>query len=232
MNPIVDEKQPAVSVIVPTLNEERTIGTVLEALTRMHNAGEIIVVDGGSSDRTIEIARKSGAKVVTSERGRGTQMHTGAQVARGQTLLFLHADTLAPVDTIVQINQALAADADILGGNFSIRFKGQSRPARLMTWLYPKLQRLGLSYGDAGIFVRANIYREIGGFNSFPLFEDLEFIKRLKRRGRMVHLPVELLTSSRRFEGRSFPLTFARWSMLQALYWLGVSPHILNKLYI
>ena len=158
-------------------------------------------------------------------------MHNGAQAARGQTLLFLHADTIAPSNLVMQIIEALLSDETALGGNFDVRFDGTSRAASFMTWLYPKLGNLGLYYGDSGIFVRASIYNEIGGFNSFPLFEDLEFMKRLKKRGRMIHLPVELVTSARRFEGRRFPFTFARWSILQALYWIGVSPRTLNKLY-
>ena len=229
MNDVVENRRPSVSVIIPALNEEESIGPTLKAL--VNDEIEVIVVDGGSEDRTIEIAREFGARVIDSDRGRGTQLHNGARAARGQTLLFLHADTIAPRDVVERINEALAGDVSAVGGNFDIRFDGPSRAASFMTWLYPKLGKLGLYYGDSGIFVRASVYQEIGGFNSFPLFEDLDFIKRLKRRGRMIHLPVQLVTSPRRFEGRRFPFTFARWSILQALYWMGVSPLTLSKLY-
>lgn len=232
MNDFVEAGRPSVSVVIPTLNEEETIGATLEAMALVDGEIEVIVADGGSDDRTIEIARQFGARVIGSERGRGTQMHKGAQAARGQTFLFLHADTIAPRDLVKQINEALLDDVTAVGGNFDVRFDGTSRAARLMTWLYPKLAKLGLCYGDSGIFVRATMYKEIGGFNSYPLFEDLDFIKRLKKRGRMIHLPVELVTSSRRFEGHRFPFTFARWSILQALYWIGVSPRTLSKLYV
>jgi rSAM/selenodomain-associated transferase 2 len=231
MNDVVENGRPSVSVIIPTLNEEASIAATLEAIAHVKGEIEVIVADGGSEDRTIEIARRFGARVIGSDRGRGTQMHNGARAARGQTLLFLHADTIAPPHVFKEINETLLRDVTALGGNFDIRFNGTSRVASFMTWLYPKLGNLGLCYGDSGIFVRASVYNEIGGFNSFPLFEDLDLIKRLKKRGRMVHLPVELVTSSRRFEGRSFPFTFARWSILQALYWIGVSPRTLNKLY-
>jgi rSAM/selenodomain-associated transferase 2 len=231
MNDVVGNGCPSVSVIIPALNEEESIGATLEAVARVRGEFEVIVADGGSEDRTIEIARQFGASVVASDRGRGTQMHKGAQAARGQTLLFLHADTMVPSDLLEQLNEALSRDATVLGGNFDIRFDGTSRAASFMTWLYPRLGNLGLCYGDAGIFVRASVYNEIGGFNSFPLFEDLDFIKRLKKRGRTIHLPIQLLTSARRFEGRSFPFTFARWSILQALYWIGISPRTLIKLY-
>ena len=231
MSDVVANTRPAVSVIVPTLNEEQSIRDTLVALARMKGEVEVIVADGGSDDRTTEIARQLGARVVTGERGRGTQMNNGARVARGDTLLFLHADTTAPLDAVVHINETLARDAAVLGGNFSVRFDGDSRPARFMTWLYPKLATLGLSYGDSGIFVRRDVYEEINGFKPFPLFEDVDFIRRLKERGRMVQLPLTVVTSSRRFHGRNFAFTFARWSILQMLYWLGVSPQTLSRLY-
>jgi len=231
MNDVVENGRPSVSVIIPTLNEEQSIGATLEAIAQVKGEFEVIVADGGSKDRTIEIARQFGARVIASDQGRGTQMHNGARAARGQTFLFLHADTVAPGDLVMQIIKALLSDETALGGNCDIRFDGTSHAASFMTWLYPKLGNLGLCYGDSGIFVRASVYKEIGGFNSFPLFEDLDFIKRLKKRGRMIHLPIELVTSPRRFEGRRFPFTFARWSILQALYWIGVSPRTLSKLY-
>ncbi len=222
---------PLFSIIIPTLNEERSIGVALAALARVQGDFEVIIADGGSEDRTIETARELGARVIACGRGRGTQMSEGARVAQGATLLFLHADTIAPPDIVSQINEALIRDPSIVGGNCSIRFQGNGRPARFMTWLYPRLARLGLCYGDSGIFVRARVYEELRGFKPFPLFEDLDFTRRLKKRGRVVRLPVQLVTSSRRFEGRSFVFTFSRWFILQVLYWLGVSPHTLSRFY-
>lgn len=223
--------RPALSIIIPTLNEARSIGATLEATARMGGVVEVIVVDGGSTDATTEIARRSGAQVITSERGRGLQMHRGAVVARGEALLFLHADTTAPPDAAPRIIEALAREADAVGGNFHIRFDGERRAARFLTWLYPHLRKLGLCYGDSGIFVRASVYRQTGGFQPFPIFEDLDMVRRLRRHGRMLHLPPFVVTSSRRFEGRSFALTFARWSILQMLYWAGVHPRALERLY-
>jgi rSAM/selenodomain-associated transferase 2 len=222
---------PTVSVIVPTLNEEQSIGRTLEALTHAAGNIEVIVVDGGSNDSTTEIARRWCARVITSARGRGIQMHNGARLARAQTLLFLHADTTVPADAIDRITELLSRDQLAVGGNCDIRFDGNSRAARLMTWLYPKLEKMGLCYGDSGIFVRASVYEEMGGFKPFPIFEDVDLVRRLKRRGRMVHLPVAVVTSSRRFERRSFAVTFARWSVMQGLYWIGIPPRLLNQLY-
>jgi GT2 family glycosyltransferase len=158
-------------------------------------------------------------------------MHAGACAARGEALWFLHADTIIPPDGVSEICKALARDAETVGGNFTIQFDGDGSAARFLTWLYPQLRKVGLCYGDSAIFVRASTYREVGGFKPIPLFEDLDLVRRLSARGRMVHLPSAVITSSRRFEGRSFALTFIRWAVLQALYWAGVNPHLLNRLY-
>ncbi|MFL6256171.1 MAG: hypothetical protein ACJ74T_14265, partial [Pyrinomonadaceae bacterium] len=122
-------------------------------------------------------------------------------------------------------------DPRAVGGNFRIRFDGVSGAARFMTWLDPRLRLLGLAYGDSGIFVRRAAYEHAGGFRAFPVFEDLDLLRALWKQGRFVQAEACVITSSRRFEGRSFALTFARWSLLQTLYWLGVSPHTLARLY-
>jgi len=225
------KQRPLVSIIIPTFNEGHSIQSTLQALTHVRGKIEVIVVDGGSSDLTMEIAARNGAHVIASERGRGLQMHRGACVAQGVALLFLHADTTIPPEAADRIVETFASDAAAVGGNFDIRFDGHRSAARFLTWLYPQLGRLGLCYGDSGIFVRASSYKEVGGFKPIPIFEDLDLVYRLRRLGRMVHLPVAVVTSSRRFEGRNFAFTFVRWSLLQALYWLGVHPQLLNHLY-
>jgi GT2 family glycosyltransferase len=144
--------------------------------------------------------------------------------------LFLHADTLVPETIVGQINEALRASM-FVGGNCHVRFDGESRAAQFLTWLYPQLRRLGLIYGDSGIFVRRDVYEQAGGFRDYPIFEDLDLIRRLKRRGRMVTIKAEVVTSSRRFENRSFAWTFARWMWMQILFWAGVSPHTLGRMY-
>jgi rSAM/selenodomain-associated transferase 2 len=226
-----DHRRSLLSVIIPTLNEEKVIGRTLEALSgESFTSTEVIVADGGSNDATTRIAEQFGARVVICERGRGQQLHTGAQLATGDTLLFVHADTRCPPQTPDLLTKVLS-DPVVVGGNFAIRFDGETRAARFMTWFYPKLAKFGLCYGDSGIFVRAAIYQELGGFKPIPLFEDVDFVQRLRKRGRMVQIPAPVVTSSRRFEERDFVWTFARWSILQALYWLGVSPRILNQFY-
>ena len=219
-----------ISIIIPALDEARAIGATLDAAARVKGLAEVIVVDGGSADGPAEVARARGARVVTSARGRGAQMHAGACEARGEVFWFLHADTLAPEGAGNLIIQALE-DPHTVGGNFSVCFDGAERSARFLTWLYPQLRRLGLCYGDSGIFVRREAYERAGGFRAFPIFEDLDLLRALRRQGRFVQADASVVTSSRRFEGRSFALTFARWSCLQALYWLGADPRTLGRLY-
>ncbi len=219
-----------ISIIIPALNEAQSIGATLEAAARVKGVAEVIVVDGGSADGTAEAARSRGARVINSARGRGAQMHAGALAARGGVFWFLHADTLAPADAAERIARALR-DPRAVGGNFRIRFDGAGGAARFLTWLYPRLRLLGLAYGDSGIFVRRAAYERAGGFKPFPIFEDLDLLRALWRQGHFVEADACVVTSSRRFEGRSFALTFARWSLLQGLYWLGVSPHALARLY-
>jgi rSAM/selenodomain-associated transferase 2 len=233
--PPVEEERPALSIIVPTLDEARSIGRTLDALKGMtpdasKGGVEVIVVDGGSLDATARIARGRGAKLLTSERGRGAQMHAGACAARGEALWFVHADARPSPECAGQIAEALG-DPAVVAGNFHVLFDGTTRAARFLTWLYPRLRKLGLCYGDSAIFVRREAYRRVGGFRDFPVFEDLDLIRRLHKAGRVAHLTATVETSSRRFEGRSFALTFARWSLLQALYWLGVHPRALGRLY-
>jgi rSAM/selenodomain-associated transferase 2 len=225
-----EAERPALSIIIPALNEAHSIGATLDALKEVRGCTEVIVVDGGSLDGTVEIARERGARIIKSGRGRGLQMHAGAAVARGEVFWFLHADTLPPKDAAEHISEALR-DTRAVGGNFRVRFDGERRAARFLTWLYPHLRKLGLCYGDSAIFVRRDAYHRVGGFKPFPIFEDLDVVRRLSRTGRMAHVPTTVVTSSRRFEGRSFALTFARWSVLQALYWIGIPPQRLGRMY-
>jgi rSAM/selenodomain-associated transferase 2 len=218
------------SIIIPTFNEAQSIGRTLDALTRLSGPIEIIVVDGGSEDETASMVQERGLRLLTSEKGRGAQMHKGACAASGEALWFLHADTIPAADAARVIREALR-EREVVGGNFGVCFDGARPAARFLTWLYPRLRRLGLCYGDSAIFVRRETYERIGGFQPFPIFEDLDLIRRLWREGKLAHLQAQVITSSRRFEGRSFTLTFARWSILQALYWLGIHPRHLARIY-
>ena len=215
-----------ISVIVPALNEEQTIGALLGRLPGI----EVIVVDGGSTDRTVEVAGAHGALVCRSMRGRGAQMDAGARVASGHVLWFLHADSLPTPQAIEEIQHALA-DPDVAGGYFRLCFHGNSRGASFLNGLYPKLRYLGLVYGDSGFFVRREAYEAVGGFRPYPLFEDVDFYRRMRALGGLRRIDCVLVTSARRWEGRSFEATFARWTLFQLLYWCGVSPEVLGRRY-
>jgi len=219
-----------VSIVIPTLNEEFSIGQTLDALKGFDENIEVIIVDGGSDDTTLVIAENYNVKILHSPRGRGTQLQAGANHATGEILWFLHADTVPAPDCVREMQRCLQNE-NVVGGNFTIRFDGERLAAKFLTWLYPNLRKIGLIYGDSAIFVRRDVYERIGGFASFPIFEDLDFIQKLKRTGEIITLPAVVTTSSRRFENKSFVLTFLRWTILQILYWLGVNPDTLLKIY-
>ena len=223
--------KPQISIIVPTLDEADSIHATLAALQFFDGETiEIILVDGGSSDATVSIAENYRVKILHSERGRGRQLQIGANAAGGEILWFVHADTIAPQGAIFEIKNALR-NPRIVGGNFSIRFDGERFAAKFLSWLYPKLNLLNLIYGDSAIFVRRDVYKRIGGFKAFPIFEDLDFVERLKSEGDIATLSAVVVTSSRRFENKSFLLIFLRWTILQILYWCGASPDALVKIY-
>ena len=215
-----------ISVIIPTYNEATTIRAAAAALGE---AGELIVVDGGSGDETVAIARAEGMRVLEAARGRGRQMNAGARAASGDVLLFLHADTRLPAGAFAAI-EALLADPRVCGGHFSLVFDGGTWESRALTRLYPVLRWFGMCYGDSGIFLRREAFARLGEYQDYPLFEDCDLFRRARRLGRFERLPLRARTSSRRFEGR-FLRTFALWSLLQCLYWLGVSPARLDRLY-
>lgn len=223
------------SVIIPTYNEETTIRKTLEALSRLINVDEIVIVDGGSTDSTLEIAAAAeiGKPLIVGNLGeanRGRQMHEGTLRATGDVFWFLHADTRPVHGSARLLKHSMRFDENV-GGSFAIIFDGGSRWARFLTWLYPHLRSIGLVYGDSAIFVKRSAYEKIGGFRDYPIFEDVDLYRRLLKIGKFDFIPLPVTTSSRRFQDRSFIGTFIRWSIFQGLYWIGVPPRILAKRY-
>jgi rSAM/selenodomain-associated transferase 2 len=218
-----------ISIIIPTLNEKTTIRDAALSLAGLSGEFEVIVVDGGSDDETAEIAAACGLPLIKAPRGRGLQMNAGAVKAKGDVLLFLHADTRLPANALAMIQKSLV-DENVGGGNFRLAFDGGTISAQLLTILYPFLRLGGMCYGDSGFFVRRKIFDELEGFRDYPIFEDCDLYCRLKKQSKFKRLPAEATTSSRRFEGR-FLRTFSLWLMLQILYWLGVDPKRLGRLY-
>ncbi len=229
-----------ISVIIPTLNEERTI-----IATLAHTAGlgfdELIVVDGGSADETPALvesyrvsAQPSGlrpVRLVTAPCGRARQMNEGAKVSLGEVLLFLHADTQLPNDAKRMIDITLA-DQRIVGGWFDVRFDHPSIwgtiISRMMNW---RSRLSGLSTGDQALFVRRPIFEQMGGFADMPLMEDIEFSRRLNRKGATTALTATVTTSFRRWELQGPLRTILLMWALRFLYWVGVDPHRLAQFY-
>ncbi|HEX9781246.1 MAG TPA: TIGR04283 family arsenosugar biosynthesis glycosyltransferase [Opitutaceae bacterium] len=216
------------SIVIPTWNEVRYLGRTLASLRAID--AEIVCVDGGSTDGTPELAGTFGVSVVRSPRGRGAQLGHGVPATCGDVLWFLHADTVVDCDAAGQIAQA-CLDRRVVGGNFRLIFDGRTCGARFLNHLYPWLARIGLRYGDSGIFARRAAYEASGGFRALPIFEDIDLLRRLTRLGALETLAGPLRTSSRRFEDRHFAPVFLRWTMLQVLYWMGCDPHWLGRIY-
>ncbi len=213
-----------ISVIIPMLNEEARIGRRLEELTRLEGIGEVIVVDGGSSDRSVAIARSfANVSVIESKRGRARQMNAGAAAANGEVLLFLHADVSLPCDAAARIDQALDQKGAIAGAfrTWTVADFGGRRLGWVLHIADLRSRYTSLPYGDQAIFVDAAVFREVGGFPDQPLMEDLEFSRRLKRRGKIIRVPASVIVSGRRFIER--PIYYAAaMNIFPLLYRMGV----------
>lgn len=219
---------PALSIILPVLNEAAGIAETLATLRPL--VAEIIVVDGGSSDGTPVIAEGLADRVVSADRGRARQMNAGAAIARGDILLFLHADTLLPAAADRCVIAAVAAGAD--WGRFDVRISGESAWLPLIAALMNRRSRLtGIATGDQAIFVRRDVFAEFGGFPAQPLMEDIELSRRLNARAAPACLREQVLTSGRRWEKHGVLRTvFLMWS-LRLRYFLGASPQALARAY-
>ena len=221
---------PLISIIVPCLNEQKTIVPTLSQLLRTGPDVELIIVDGGSTDNTLTLLDNPRVRLLQTRKGRGHQLDFGARAAQGKLLWFLHADTLINAEAEAELRRALMHPS-FCSGNFSLIFDGPTRDAKVMTWIYRHLRLIGLAYGDSGYAVRTEVYHRVGGFRDFPIFEDLDLLRRLRRVGNFVRFPATVTTSSRRLEKPGLPRMFAYWTFLQVLYWLGCDPRRLEKLY-
>jgi len=229
-----------ISVIIPTLNEERTIMATL-AQTAALGFDELIVADGGSLDQTPRLVESyrlttqhsvlSPVRLVPAPRGRARQMNTGAKASRGEILLFLHADTQLPNNAKTVIETAMARP-DLIGGRFDVRFDRPSRWGSIISNMMNWRSRIsGIATGDQALFVRRPIFEQMEGFADVPLMEDIDFSRRLKRRGATAALTATVTTSFRRWEQQGpLPTILLMWA-LRFLYWIGVSPHRLAHFY-
>jgi rSAM/selenodomain-associated transferase 2 len=227
----------AVSVVIPTLNEAARIAPLLARLRAEDGPCEVILADGGSEDGTVAVARGAmagwpAARVVAAPRGRGAQLAAGARLARGEVLLFLHADTEFPAGGLAALRRLLERQPGLLGGNFRLLFDGGDGFARWLTGFYAWIRRFGLYYGDSGIFLRRAAYDAIGGVRPIALMEDLDLVRRMERAGRTGRVEEPpLVTSCRRFAGRHPAAIVAGWVWLHLLFLLRVPPARLARLY-
>jgi len=203
-----------ITVIIPALNEAQAILGSLESVTRQQGEFEIIVVDGQSADGTADIARRH-ARVIRS--------------ASGEALVFLHADSCLPRNALSMLRSALA-DPDIAGGTFTLRFDSPQFLLRLIAF-FTRFRFRFFHYGDQGIFVRRAVFEELGGFKQMPLMEDIDFLRRMRKRGRVTLVRAPVTTSARRFLRHGIIRQQMLDILLVVLFLLGVSPEALSKLY-
>lgn len=225
-------KLSVISVIIPTLDEAPRIGALLTALAREAAPCEAIVVDGGSRDGTPALAAQHGARVLAASPGRGLQLVAGARAAKGDILLFLHADSEFPTGGLAALAAALRQDASAVGGNFHLRFDGGDAFSRWLDGFYAWIRRHGFYYGDSAIFVRRAVYDALGGLRPIALMEDYDFVRRMEAYGKTVCIEEPpLRTSSRRFRGRRPAAIVWGWLVIHLLFHLGVSPERLARYY-
>ena len=215
-----------ISVVIPALDEE---DRVAYAVRSARDEAEVIVVDGGSADGTRAAAEAAGATVIASPRGRGVQLATGARAARGEWLVFLHADTRLEGGWAPALR---SLPPEVVGGAFRFAL---DPPRRAHRWLEAgvalRCRLFRLPYGDQGLFARREAYFAIGGFRPLPLMEDVDLARRLVRAGRLAFPVVRAFTSARRFERRGLLATSLRNLSLLCLYFAGRAPDRLARLY-
>lgn len=213
--------KPALSIVIPALNEAAGIGATLQALQPLRQHGvEIVVADGGSSDDTVRHAGALADIAIEAPRGRAAQMNAGAAVARGAVLLFLHADTRLPPLADALVRQA--AESGACWGRFDVIIEGRPWMLRVVAALMNRRSRwTGIATGDQAMFVTRAAFDRVGGFPLQPLMEDIEISRRLKRLGRPACLRERVVTSGRRWEQRGVWRTIVLMWRLRWRYWRG-----------
>jgi rSAM/selenodomain-associated transferase 2 len=220
-----------ISVVIPALNEEATLGALLHDVSALGVAHEVIVVDGGSTDGTLEIAQAHGVSAVVAPRGRGTQLRAGAELAGAPLLCFLHADVRLPAAARGRIAR-LAIDGSEGAWAFRLRIDGRRWSFRLIEWgANARSSLLGLPYGDQGLVISRPRYDAAGGFANVPLMEDVLLARGLQQFGGITLLPETVVASARRWERDGALRRSARNLWLLARFMAGTSPAALAARY-
>ena len=224
----------SISIIIPVLNEEEGIIRAVDHLSKIQDDTvlEIIVVDGNHKGNTLLFLHDRKVITIKSEKGRARQMNSGAKRARGDILLFLHADTSVPDNAFERIITVIKTGRYV-GGAFNLGFDSQRWVFKLIAAVASMRSRITrIPFGDQAIFIKRNYFEKIGGFCDIPLMEDLELMKRIRRRGDPIHIiPLKLTTSARKWEEEGVIYTTLRNWLLQFLYFCGVSPEKLVGYY-
>ena len=219
-----------ISVIIPALNEETGIARSIASAVQEPDV-EVIVVDGGSRDDTVRVARRQGAATLEVPAGRGRQMNAGAEASSGEYLVFLHADTILPPNYASLVRRLLASP-DVVAGAFRLAIEGRRRILRWIetgaNWRSCWLQ---LPYGDQALFLRSRLLFEMGGYADLPIMEDYDLVRRLARRGRIRLAPEAVVTSARRWNRLGVFRTTLLNQVMVTGHLLGVSPRRMARLY-
>ena len=221
-----------ISIVIPALDEAPNLERLLPDLRARFSAAEVVLVDGGSADATVATAaRFPEVRLLASPRGRARQMNTGARAARGDVLLFLHADTRLPDGALPAVEAAVSAPG-VVAGRFDVRFDNPRPVFRMIAWFMNQRSRWsGIATGDQAIFVCREDFETLGGYPEIPLMEDVELCRRLKRRGRIAALRLRATTSARKWElGGAVRTILLMWA-LRFLYMAGVAPARLHRWY-
>ncbi|MEA5578398.1 TIGR04283 family arsenosugar biosynthesis glycosyltransferase [Anabaena sp. UHCC 0451] len=219
-----------ISIIIPTLNEANNIKAAITSTQSSTNV-EVIVVDGGSSDGTPAVAQFLGVTVISSAPGRAIQMNTGAAIASGEILLFLHADTRLPIDFDGMIRTALQKPGTIAGA-FTLRIDSPRWGLRLVEWGVKLRSHLWqMPYGDQAIFLTTKAFTEVGNFPEMPIMEDFELISRLKINSKITIINVPVTTSPRRWLKKGIFMTTILNQIIVIAYLCGISPERIRKWY-
>ncbi len=225
-------QNPQISIIIPVLNEEKCIERVIRFLKRnsdRKNIKEILVIDGGSSDSTVEIASGLGVHTVQAPKGRAKQLNIGAKIAQGEILYFLHVDTLPPKDFDASILSAIHTDD--AAGCFRMKFDSQSKFLAFFAW-FTKLNFKVCRGGDQSLFITKTLFEKAGGFNeNYTVYEDIEFTDRLYNFVDFKILPRHVITSARRYEERGKVALQYHFGMIHLKNYLGAGPEELYEYY-